>query len=444
MAYQQIFVTSLAERYPESLGGVKPVMSHGLLSRLIEERLSGEAALFVSEPVFKDREGRIEWITPVEGDSADILTLGGAERDAALDALCLRAGELAVLGARLTGEESGELRLAGRLISLLAVEAAEVAAGARHGARVFAVGGVPVMVGWGLSRTAFRAAGGLSGHELTEIETDAVRRILAGERPPDLPLPAAVARPAEETPATLPPPVAVAPPPDPVAASPVEIAPPAPVAARGCLGFLLAALGAFLLALFLLFLLMPYFWNAMLATAGATVAWPDSGREDALREELAGLKGRYGTLLAACDRTTPASASPTPEENAELKLPAEGDDLAFLDGCWKSDAGLIIVPEGLPGHYVYCFSGGTGAASVRVEVHRWDGSLLRTCATTGAARLEGGVLIIEDLGPECSDVPDFVPTTVKCVPGIGGAADCRVQSTGLNEIPTRFTFLGKG
>jgi hypothetical protein len=140
----------------------------------------------------------------------------------------------------------------------------------------------------------------------------------------------------------------------------------------------------------------------------------------------------------------PEPAPPAPEANAGLKLPAEGGDLAFLDGCWKSDAGLKVVPEGLPGHYVYCFSGGTGEASVRAEVLRRDGSLLRTCVTTGTARLEGGVLFIEDQGPVCPGVPDFVPTTVTCMPGMGGAADCKVQSRGAEEIPTRFTFLGKG
>ncbi|MDR1038875.1 MAG: hypothetical protein LBR80_01655, partial [Deltaproteobacteria bacterium] len=314
MAYQLIFITEIAERYPEAVDGVKPVMIHGLLSRLIEERLSGEAALFLSEPVVKDREGRIEWITPVEGDSADILTLGGAERDSALDALCLRAGELAVLGSRLTGAESGELRLAGRLISLLAVEAAEVAAGSWGGARVFAVGGVPVMAGWGLSRAGSRSAGGPSGHELTEYESDAVKRILAGERPPELPLPGAPPHPVTVAGSPAP-----APPPPQVAGSPAPAPPPLPpVAARGCLGFLLAALGAFLLALLLLFLLMPNLRRATLAAAGAADEWTESGREEALRKELAGLKGSYGTLLAACDRRLPA---PVPEPVPQAPVP---------------------------------------------------------------------------------------------------------------------------
>ncbi|MDR1041097.1 MAG: hypothetical protein LBR80_13230 [Deltaproteobacteria bacterium] len=461
MAYQQIFVTSLTERYPESVGGVKPVMSHGLLSQLIERELSGETARFLAEPMVKDREGRIEWVTPLEGDPVDIRTLAGAERDDADDALCLKAGELAQLGARLTGADSGEQRLAGRLISLLAMEAATAAAGVEGAARVFAVGGVPVMAGWGLSKAASPTAGGPSGHQLTERESNAVRRILSGERLRDM-------RPSVAVPAAP----ASAPMPPVTYAEPVFAAHAAPpVAAPGSLGWLkalLAALGVFLLALVVFLLLAPDFRRAAVAAA-APDARQDSGREGALQRELAGLKDRYGLLLAACrpETSAPTATAPPPipdgqpmipppppppepqpeppAENAELRLPADGEDLGFLDGCWTSDAGLKSMPEGLPLTYTYCFSGGSGAARVTVEVFGYDGRINRTCETSATARLEGGTLSIRDRGARCAGGGGFTEAAVVCVSSDKGAADCVVQNRGgADTFETRFTYKGEG
>jgi hypothetical protein len=40
-------------------------------------------------------------------------------------------------------------------------------------------------------------------------------------------------------------------------------------------------------------------------------------------------------------------------------------------------------------------------------VYRRDGRLMRSCATTGTARLDGGALSIEDRGAECAGAQDF-------------------------------------
>ncbi|MDR1314905.1 MAG: hypothetical protein LBQ12_14745 [Deltaproteobacteria bacterium] len=467
MAYQRILVTDLGEHYPASVGGVKPVMSHGLLSGLIESELSADSALFLAEPSVKGREGRIDWMTPHGGPCCDIERLDGPERDWAEDALCLRAGELAALGARLTGADSGERRLAGRLISRLAVEAASAAAGLEGARKVIVVGGVPVMAGWGLALAGAASAsarGALDGHELTERESELIRRILAGERPRDFiprrtPLGDDGAFPAGGIP------------PVPEAAPEGEAAPEEKPrrGAGGCLGFLLAALAAFLLALFLFLLLAPDAKRAVLGVAAGPASLPDDRRGDALRAELEGLRSRYLDALALCrpgsadpaaepvpapvpepapepvqepvQEPAPEPAPRTPAPDAELTLPADTDDLSFLNGCWKSDAGLISYPEGLPFHYVYCFSDGGARALVALQETNPDGSRARTCTTTGTASAEGGVLTIRDDGPKCDMGQNFLPVTVECRPGESGAADC-VYDGGRGPSRTRFTYVG--
>lgn len=461
MAYQLIFTTSLSEFYPESVGGVTPVMSHGLLSGLLESELSGDAAQFLAEPSVKTARGRIDWLTPLEGEARDMAGLAGAERDRAEDGLCLMAGSLAGLGARLTGAESGERRLAGRVISRLAVEAASAAAGIGGPRRVFMVGGVPVMAGWGLGSSSAEASKGRGGHDLTEAESLAVRRILAGERPrdfiPRMPPPAVPVAPVPE--GALPAPVPLPPVPDTV--------PPARArGSRDWLRALAAALLAFLLAL-LAVLILDRDFRGTAAKAGAVpTELPDESLEPGLRSELDALKALYGAALAAC-RHLPDGAGPAvpdgtdgpggpggpdgppgpdslpPAPDSELRLPADTDDLAFLDGCWKSDAGLHSFPERLPFHYVYCFSGGTGAARVLLEETGRDGTPARTCTTAGTATIEDGILVIVDDGPKCDRGPDFVPVKIECMPGEGGTADCMYHG-GRDPSRTRFTYVGDG
>ncbi|MDR3153647.1 MAG: hypothetical protein LBW85_05085 [Deltaproteobacteria bacterium] len=463
MAYQLLMKTSLADFYPESIGGVKLTSCHGLITRLIEDEVSPEAALFLAEPVMKDRANLIEWHTPLEGGPVSYQELEGPERDAAEDELCQRAGELAGLGARLTGSESEQRRLAGRLISRLAVTAAAAAAGASGVQKVFAVGGRPVLAVWGMLPAVTEAAWAAPlSTELTEKESAVVRRILAGERlreifpreaplppplpppPPPYPPPYRQDFPSEAMAAPLPPPQAFA-------------RQPAPAPGSGILKGILAALGAFLLLLLLVFLLAPGFRKAALAVPQAFVAAPSDDRESSLRAELRALKERYAGLLAACSPESAARAetpvpgipaslpgdSPEgPAKEAELQLPESGEWVGFLEGCWKSDAGLKAAASGQPIVYVYCF-GSAGEAKVSVEVEGEPGSPGFSCAATGKAEFREGELLIQDGGAKCpAEAPDFSETRVLCSPGKGNKAQCLLQSKRGDPVETRFTYLG--
>jgi hypothetical protein len=478
LAYQTILTTSLSEHFPESVGGVKAISTHGLLSRLIEAELSPQAAMFLAEPMVKDREGRIDWLTQLEGIPVELSMLSGEEREAAEDVLSLRAGELAGLGARLTGAASGERKLAGRLITLLASQAATVTGGPGGAARVMVVGGVPVIAGWGLS--AVEAAAARAGHSLSEGRSATALRNPA-------PHSAAAAS------ALLPggPPLSGYPPPGPSGPAPYGdgaafggSGPPArespAVPSSGSLNWLkalAAALAVFLLALLAVLLAAPDFRRAAVRAAGEPVALPDASLEPGLRRELGGLQDRYRQTLLACrppeetppppppgpaipetelvipppppppppePEPEPAPAAPPgparPEADSELRIPEDGD-LAFLEGCWKSDAGLVSEPGNHPVWYIYCFDGSQGRASVRVDEQR--GGRTRACRTTGRARMDGKSLVIQDQGARCNSTRRFSPTKVVCSPGKGGAANCTVQSRNKKKLTTRFTYMGK-
>ncbi|MDR1038874.1 MAG: hypothetical protein LBR80_01650 [Deltaproteobacteria bacterium] len=409
MGYQNLVTTELAERYPESLGGVKPVMCHGLLSGLLDGELSGGASLFLAEPIVREREGRIEWVTPLEGDPMDIRALAGAERDAAVRALSLRAGELEALGARLAGEDSGDRRLAGRLISHLAGEAADFAAGGQGGVRVFVAGGVPVMACWGLSKAPISQADGARGHELTESESDA-----AGSAPPDEIPPAPETGPEPPVFAPMPVPEPI-PAPDPIPASgPTSVPEPLPGYPVGPMAVesgrrthpLFWILGSLLLLLLLL----------------------------ALVSYLAGDRDAFNRY-------------PLAAEGDELVIPENAEEgFGFLEGCWQSGGGIVNTRTELPVIYVHCFAA-DGTATVTIDEKTADGAHLDTCVSSASASIEGGTLYIRSSpeGLRCRAVPEavYAATTVVCTGARGGNASCVIEGSTQRPIDTPFTRLSR-
>jgi hypothetical protein len=531
VAYQKISTTLLSEYFPETVGGVRALSTHGLLTRLIEAELSPQAAAFLAEPAVRDREGRIEWLTQLEGYPKVLSELSGDEREAAVDAVSLRAGELAGLGARLSGGDSGERRLAGKIVTLLASQAAAAASGQGGAARAVAVGGVPVLVGWGLAPVQAGAGQARGAHSLSEKDSDARARNPAGWTPgvppglfpasgagqPPCPPGQGPGFPHGQGPGQAPgfthgqgpgqgpgypdgqvrwqgpgqpcgpgSPCGPGQPHGPAAGTAVphvEVTATA-AAAPGAgswdwLKALLTALFVFLLALFVILLVAPDFRGAAVRAAGDPPELPDAMVEPGLRSELEALRDRYRKTLLACRPDDPPPAAepegppipeqelvmpppppppppepepapePAPEkpapppEGSELAIPDDGN-LAFLDGCWKSDAGLVSTPGNHSIYYVYCFDGTAGRASVRIEEQLGRGRTA-TCKTTGRARMDGKSLSIQDQGAKCPGKSgNYSPTRVLCSPGKKGAAACTVQSQSGPKIPTRFTFMGKG
>ncbi|MDR2459342.1 MAG: hypothetical protein LBE38_00960 [Deltaproteobacteria bacterium] len=130
-------------------------------------------------------------------------------------------------------------------------------------------------------------------------------------------------------------------------------------------------------------------------------------------------------------------------QNSPLELPQDEESgLSFLEGCWESEMGLIDDRTGMPVSYRYCFDT-AGNARIIVEEKDSSGKVLNICNATGVAKLESGVLTIQDSGAMCLDGESgYVPTLVTCKAGAQGKADCEVKSEGGNTIPTIFTHVG--
>ncbi|MDR1082135.1 MAG: hypothetical protein LBQ79_14565 [Deltaproteobacteria bacterium] len=443
MAYQLLMRTSFSEYFPESVGGVRITSCHALITNLLREELSEEAAGILADPVVRERSNLIEWLTHLEGVPVELGMLSGADREAAADALCLRAGELAALGARLTGSRSEQRRLAGRLVSRLSMEAAAAAEATGGARRVFVISGRPVLAGWGMSVASADVGGEpLSRHELTEKERRAIDRILAGGRAVD-PAPsggrAGSAR--GLAPAPGPAPLQGYPP------RPGWPSPRIPAAASGGGGFwraLLAALGAVLLLFFLAFLV---FGDARRRLMAPPLALPDSGREDRLHRELRELRNLYGARMAVC---RPAEPDREPErlqgipEGVPPPPPPPEEEPVFVEGCWRSERGLAGTAAGKDILYSFCYSK-EGKADVRVEVMDSTGNKRAFyCPASARAGTSGGKLTVDDTGAKCpADEPDFAETRVVCEPDGEKSLRCVVKSRDGEELPQKFIYLGE-
>jgi hypothetical protein len=212
-----------------------------------------------------------------------------------------------------------------------------------------------------------------------------------------------------------------------------------------------------------------------------------SGKGNALSAELAGLKDRYMETLMACGQEPPppdpapspsppeepspaprepegggapppppwAGAAtqapeasppppPKPDDGEELTIPEGETDLAFLEGCWKSDAGMFSSYSGLPVTFFFCFSAGGESASVHMDEFDSDGGKESSCRGAAKATLSGGKVRIRTGMVRCEGKAlAYVPRTVNCSPSSSGAAPCTFQSDGQPVFNTRITRQGR-
>ncbi|MBQ1421083.1 MAG: hypothetical protein IIZ02_06625, partial [Desulfovibrio sp.] len=119
----------------------------------------------------------------------------------------------------------------------------------------------------------------------------------------------------------------------------------------------------------------------------------------------------------------PDEPKPEPKPNEDLHIPdraARDNDLSFLEGCWRSDSGLLNRETREPIIAEYCFNAqGRGTRLIRESKKRQD------CTGPATARFSQGRLII-DAGPaKCSrDGSGYVPQRVECT-GKGDSTNCK-------------------
>ncbi|MDR1037841.1 MAG: hypothetical protein LBT40_15160 [Deltaproteobacteria bacterium] len=439
--------------------------SWALATGVLCRELSPVAASVLAEPR-EGRNGTIEWHSPLSGPARELALLPGPERAAAVAAARQKAAELTGLGTRLSSSGDPSSRAAAGIISRVAATLAARASGVPGPETVWSVGGATVLAGWSARLPSAAPPSGPA--PVAPVPLSAALPALPQAFPGALvPLPGTALSPPLALSAATPPPV-----------------PGAPAAGHAGedggqqgLRAALAAVVAFLLAVLLFFLLSPGFRGAATAIPADPLAGVDAGREEGLRLELADLQGRYRDRLRGCapaeearpdDESPPALPEPErleeppeageapaaleaeapppppppepekPKAGSELEIPEDAKDLAFLEGCWKSDAGLINSLTRQPLFCIYCFQP-DGKATVRVEELDRSGRLTQTCRATATARLQGGKLRIRDTGARCPNGRRYKPDTVLCSPSKDGAANCTLQSDGGKLARTRIT-----
>ena len=107
-----------------------------------------------------------------------------------------------------------------------------------------------------------------------------------------------------------------------------------------------------------------------------------------------------------------------------LRLPeAPAGNLAFLNGCWRSD----VFQYGHQGVTTYCFDDKGGG---RFLYRRLDQPAY-FCRGSTQARYAGRVLRLRNSGTTCSDGDNRYPPELECAPGGDEPAQC----SGRGETP---------
>jgi hypothetical protein len=167
----------------------------------------------------------------------------------------------------------------------------------------------------------------------------------------------------------------------------------------------------------------------------------ERARQGALQAELDRLNGEASLKRRECELkpqppTTPKPPdtppkqepppTPTPPTGGnELKIPDKPSDVAplkFLEGCWKSDAGVVERRTKKPIVVTYCF--GADGSGTRTVVYS-DG---KTCKGPARAQFDGGTLTIKANPAPCPDGSSFVAETTRCKADAAGTAQCDIMS----------------
>ncbi|MDR1081771.1 MAG: hypothetical protein LBQ79_12635 [Deltaproteobacteria bacterium] len=155
-------------------------------------------------------------------------------------------------------------------------------------------------------------------------------------------------------------------------------------------------------------------------------------------------RSQGGTKTQAAEKPAPRR---TQRPGEALVIPKGAADMGFLQGCWKSDAGLSDGRYHQPVLTYFCFSDAGGRATHRTDMLGPSGRSVRaSCTSPGTASLSGGRLVIRVARAPCrGERGAFAPGTVTCVQSSAGAAQCTFQSQGASPAKARITRMaGRG
>ncbi len=358
---------------PLAVQGIPVPTCHAQIVDIVRSRLGEAHVLLFAEPVFDDTRAVTDWYTPVQGTPVPLSSLDPERQSQVRSRFAAMAEEIRSLVKPLAA--SGDRRRA------LAGEILELALRYPDANALYLVGEQPVVICWGCGP----AQAGVEAQDLTRLG-------------PVAPQAAPQAAPQ------------VAPPPP----------PPAPGFAWGrILPWLLALLLALLLAG------MIYGWKSgRLGTLFG--AWGWTGPALSLDADVDVAGKRKADLQGEIEQLRPQlvdrRAQCVPEPLALPESPKE-DDLAFLEGSWVCDTGLMD-SNNVPVVVLYSFDKhGQGAIAIQSSVHG-------VCTGQAKASLgSGGAMhILTDTEIVCPGGASYRGQAITCT-GSGAQTRCEGRNT---------------
>jgi hypothetical protein len=114
--------------------------------------------------------------------------------------------------------------------------------------------------------------------------------------------------------------------------------------------------------------------------------------------------------------TTPTTAAPAAAREPLVLPDTLSGDLAFLQGCWRSD---VFQAAHHPGTSTWCFDGKGAGRYLYTRIDQMD----YFCHGDATATIEGAHLDLHGLKASCTKASDPVPDDLDCTT-VGGTAQC--------------------
>ena len=463
MPFQLLTTAKMSGCSFDSVGGLRLILVRGLIAQSLDSALGGGASLLLAEPVEKSGDDILEWHTEAAGAVRPFGELSEDEQSQARAGLREKAELVVAEARRLKESASKQKHKAGEILSKIAGDIRAFGEGAPSPLSVFLVGGSPVIAGWGVrpihSQAALNAelSEGMGFREETEPAPD-----FSPPDPPDYDFSEGQWGGEYQEPRGW-----------------------APAAGAGAASpffwnFLRALLAA-LLTLLLAALVLAFLFSDLLRPAPLPDISGPRKDENSLARELYGLRKEYSDRLYACpaEEREEASLEPLPlpkderpenpllaeddkapelvgalrdappTEGSAFDIPESGDpnDVSFMEGCWKSDAGLFATATGLPVYHIYCFDKG-GKGDLSIETFDKNGKQTDTCKASASVTRNGKQVTIVESGARCPKTNmRFVAYQMTCSKESDGRTSCvytrRYNSKAQEPFYTKITYMGK-
>jgi hypothetical protein len=393
--------TKLKEYSPQTVEGETIVSFYERLAALIKSELGEGLSLFLAKPAFAPKSGIFLWSSPLPGAPKSYHSLRNAEKVKINAILSDYAKKLADFSAGLIASDSSEKRIAGVMLAGVISDLSQVLAGSGKTQEIYLMDEKPVLAGYGFFPSTLKSANAFvawfsESSKPIPIEPSEPIPIEPSE---PFPISPALNQPSHEGDHFPPASLGVWKSPEPWTFSDDDdIAPKKERKKR-------RSLLPFILSLLLILLLVIFF---LLSFYKSNTYAPEVKAEPILNP-------------------------PLELPNSKLVIPADANDLSFLEGCWdyiNSKASSVIKTE-----YIYCFDK-AGHVDHYTDEYDNEGNFTRGCDGKAEASLSDGTLEIIDKEITCPYSHNYQLETMVCKMTSDDKATCSVtrqKSGGISE-----------